>query len=1350
MFKQLSVKQLTAGLVVLTLIVPSSAAFSMPAASLTEYPESAAPVTFILDAHASFEAQKGIIQLLEDLHSQGRLQGLLVEGAAGRLDAGNLLVFKETDANQAFGNALLSRSLIGGGLRFLMDHPDLKAYGLEDAVLYAENRRQYQKVMRHQAKLEPVLKTLEETLKSQAEFVLTPPAEAVLQLAGPAEENNAESFRGLRALMESAMVWIDLDWNDWRQQVRWPNLMRLWCLWQEEVQKADARSGPIKKISGKNFREKLEHLNSGRPAGRKENPFLKQLGLLAIQEEIQSAGLFREIQELADLLFEQAKLSSEETKLLKQLKLVHFLRKALVLELSREEAGRLPVLLTHLSEMDLLKKQLGSGRFAQLRRGLLEVLIFYEWARFREQALNAQIQRRLKEPGQGTWAVISGGFHERGLAERLRSEGIQPAVLMPAFEGQNDKRLYQRLLNPEATATLALPQVAMMPDSKKIETMMGARGRGQWMAAVEEVRAGIHGNLKTAETAKTLAMSEMRSLKPHFSRRAFLTAILAGFTAAAEVFGQNSSSESRDRPTVRQPPAAKSAEPLLLIRPGDMEERLSLSDEKTRLAMKDVSQRIYEAATLGGLHYSASINYRNLDENGRPIFQLTITPDRAYGDAAANSLFGLNPGDLFKRLYEDGMKIASGRQGILQEMAQGLVQVEGFKYREKLDGRVAEARNALVSLQAGYEQKEITAAAFMRARELLSRVKEKEGVLADALDVAKVERTAEILKRQGVRRQGSINTASDDLLALISRSGQETSLTLKPESLQLDYWPPEWRWIYEEKAQVLPLKERLAQWKIKARQDMNKQLFAQDPNGQFQGTHWGYRAALTARHVAKLSSRDIYARRMAQSDFGIIPGIVNMLFGRQGPYAPRNAEVGSAMTNVERMTVVLEGLHKQADTDLKRMLDEIETEILELELLDADIARRERLISDYEKALSDPDATKLQALVRDKPEEDLADQLVHLTEDKSERVETQARIAAVIFKLKGLRALPVDPAYSRPRHESAAPALAQPGKPAPQQPSRPASAHPSAAQNAQPAFPRPAGEGWQWDPVKRRYYRELPNVLPQGRSEVREISAAHTVETAFQYSFGLLPPQRAVRLLPLLEKRAASRGEFARSFLPAASVQARKKISEEDIPVLFMRAVLFKNAPLRYFVKMAQTGLPLIVIFEPREAGRYAAVKRAISGLTAEKKSSRTFFVLAKDGAPALITDLLSKARSSQPERFEVTGLPGASFHAGVRRLRQEADTGSVREAAFLGAGQHDASRISSTEIPYRFFYSAGVVSAAEWNDRLEMLEFVLQHSSYWKNWAGGVPRDLRDVLSHIAAKLSADLTQDKALDASA
>jgi hypothetical protein len=275
------------------------------------------------------------------------------------------------------------------------------------------------------------------------------------------------------------------------------------------------------------------------------------------------------------------------------------------------------------------------------------------------------------------------------------------------------------------------------------------------------------------------------------------------------------------------------------------------------------------------------------------------------------------------------------------------------------------------------------------------------------------------------------------------------------------------------------------------------------------------------------------------------------------------------------------------------------------------------------------------------------------------------------------------------------------------------------------------------------------------------------VNTAAAVTYGLLAPDRAEDLLPLLNRRQTFGTALLRraaedvpggipenqrtDFLSSPDSAALEQQAAEPAPVMFIRAALFQSAPLRYFSQMAREGLPLAVVFEPHEAERYQAVEKEIQKIPSRQNPGRTFFILAHDGSSGLIDRVfLTAAPADESSRYQVAASQGTAFSAWMQTLRESSDSNQKREAVFIGTEPRDARRISAAKIPFRFYYSGNTVSAVEWEYRLKMLGFVSRNASYWKQWAGSAPKDLRLVLGHILEKLSAQKAQAALLEASA
>lgn len=87
-------------------------------------------IYYVQDAHVSYEAQEKIFEILSYLNRSVKLDLVLLEGAAGKLDVGRLNVFDDSEKNERSWKDLLNQGLINGATQFLLHHPNILSHGM--------------------------------------------------------------------------------------------------------------------------------------------------------------------------------------------------------------------------------------------------------------------------------------------------------------------------------------------------------------------------------------------------------------------------------------------------------------------------------------------------------------------------------------------------------------------------------------------------------------------------------------------------------------------------------------------------------------------------------------------------------------------------------------------------------------------------------------------------------------------------------------------------------------------------------------------------------------------------------------------------------------------------------------------------------------------------------------------------------------------------------------------------------------------------------------------------------------------------------------------------------------------
>jgi hypothetical protein len=76
-----------------------------------------------------------------------------------------------------------------------------------------------------------------------------------------------------------------------------------------------------------------------------------------------------------------------------------------------------------------------------------QLLRFYEAAQARDEALIANTLAKLRESGERTAVLITGGFHAPAIAKRFKEQGLGLVVVATKVgHGTTDERLYHAVL----------------------------------------------------------------------------------------------------------------------------------------------------------------------------------------------------------------------------------------------------------------------------------------------------------------------------------------------------------------------------------------------------------------------------------------------------------------------------------------------------------------------------------------------------------------------------------------------------------------------------------------------------------------------------------------------------------------------------------------------------------------------------------------------------------------------------------------------------------------------------------------------------------------------------------------
>lgn len=436
-------------------------------------PEAAGkPLIFhIQDAHSSYQAQLKIRGLLTYLNQQG-VDLVFLEGADAQPDLEPELVrhFKNRDADMKVANILAEHGIFGGAELYLADAANdgkLNAYGTEDLDLYFKNIRAYQSIMLEKNTSDVFLDKTKLEISKKASIIFNKALKNFFREWMSFQDEQAELLRHLDVLQKNAKEFLNLDLSYGREQIDWPQLVRLvklrrlekevdfeaakkearrfmeWVRSQKPqtivLQNARAATASLnKKQTGEDLRTRLEKIHEAlSPAGftfKDYKALSKAWALLIIQDEIKSQDLMVETEKLSRMILDKLAVSAEEKKLVEEYREFLLLKKLFSLELSREEY-------LHFSEKYRPREIL--RRFAPQNDTVAVVfekaLDFYRFATERDQVIYKNMSERIQATGKKAAILITGGFHAGGLQERFKQNNFSYLEIMPHISEIKDE-----------------------------------------------------------------------------------------------------------------------------------------------------------------------------------------------------------------------------------------------------------------------------------------------------------------------------------------------------------------------------------------------------------------------------------------------------------------------------------------------------------------------------------------------------------------------------------------------------------------------------------------------------------------------------------------------------------------------------------------------------------------------------------------------------------------------------------------------------------------------------------------------------------------------------------------------
>ena len=438
-------------------------------------------VIHIQEVHASEEAQRHLIKILEQLIETHGLKLILVEGGAGDVSLTHMRQYGHPDVRKDVAEKYLKAGLLGGEEYVdLVSDARITLWGVEDPALYQQNVDAFLAAQPLQESLQPTIAAVKASLSRLRPSVLPKPLDELLaseeafererigltayiqRLAEPAKQHGLwdgrypELDRMLQMQKEERE--LDLKAVEQEQQELTASLASSLPALDFEALKHTGQALADGKIQPETFYLALKSAAAQAGVTLKSYPKLAAyIHYMAQRAELRPTLVGEELERAANALHEALATTPESRQFLDIRDQASLLERLVDLTLSSSEYQRLAQLpATGLSARwrDFLTTQLtrqgpatqAVPDLSQLESAIPTFRRFYEIAQQRDEALVKNTLAKLHETREPLVVLITGGFHATTIARQLKAQGLGLITVALKSERPVDERLYHAAL----------------------------------------------------------------------------------------------------------------------------------------------------------------------------------------------------------------------------------------------------------------------------------------------------------------------------------------------------------------------------------------------------------------------------------------------------------------------------------------------------------------------------------------------------------------------------------------------------------------------------------------------------------------------------------------------------------------------------------------------------------------------------------------------------------------------------------------------------------------------------------------------------------------------------------------
>ena len=434
----------------------------------------------IQDPHAHLSAQESIVKILENLSSNYDLNLIAVEGAEGPVDISFLKTFPDYEIKKNAAEYLMREGKMSAGEFFaIVSEKPIKLYGAEEGSLYTENVDLLRRFM--ESKLDSVSNAghVLKALRRLEPLIYSPDLKELLDKSDLHEDSKISFvsywetiktiskkndidiliFESLSKLLQS----IDLEKKISKKDLNKERKLLLDTL-VKDLSKEELEdlvkislSFKAKKISQSKFHKYIMHLAQSKNTSLRDYPNLVYFAqYIAIYEDIDFMKLFREVKDIESYLREQLFKTDEERTLYNFTKAIKTIKKLFEISINNDDHNFIltkrnyfnPAELQDFIDKSFIKYNLSNGSEYSVEAifsKMDEAIELYNIAQRRNNAMVSNTIKAMRQNKEHVAALITGGFHSKGLAELIKKEDLSYLIIMPKYK-EGEKRPYIAIL----------------------------------------------------------------------------------------------------------------------------------------------------------------------------------------------------------------------------------------------------------------------------------------------------------------------------------------------------------------------------------------------------------------------------------------------------------------------------------------------------------------------------------------------------------------------------------------------------------------------------------------------------------------------------------------------------------------------------------------------------------------------------------------------------------------------------------------------------------------------------------------------------------------------------------------